>query len=238
MVVCSAVSVAQSSNLNQIEGGLETNKRSYATRWVCTGDTLAIDTTSNDGIVCLIDGFWITCQEITQDLWQYYMHYNPSVEQGELLPVTNISRSEADTFCHRITIGNGPQWRLPTLEEWRFAYNGGIFSESYQHSGSNKINFVGWTAHNSGGKLHQVGKLIPNELGLYDMDGNVWELVTYGDSTLCAGRSFRQKVIKSKSHFTIKPDAIEPECIGLRPVMREPLWFDIYENRIFRQPKL
>lgn len=237
MVAVSAVSVAQSSRFNLIEGGLETNKRSYTTHWICTGDTLAVDSTDNDGIIYLVDGFWITCEEITQDLWQYNMHYNPSKQQGELLPVTNITRAEVDTFCQRITISRETRWRLPTLEEWRFAYNGGILSEGYQYSGSNRINFVAWTAHNSGNKLNEVGRLIPNELGLYDMDGNAAEMVTDGDRTLCAGLCFRSHVIKHKSPIVTEIDNTPPECIGLRLVCREPLWLDIYENRIFRHPK-
>ena len=232
LAMCCAASVAQP--LNQIKGGLETNRTIYSTHWVCTGDTIGKDSTANNGTIYLIDGFWITCEEITQELWQYNMRYNPSKQQGMFLPVTNITRAEADTFCLKITIGQEPQWRLPTFDEWMFAYNGGIFSEGYLYSGSNNFNFVAWTAQNSDNRLHEVGKLIPNELGLYDMDGNATEMVTDGDQTLCAGLCFLSHIIKHISPTVTEINDTPPECIGLRPVKREPLWFDKYTNRIFR----
>lgn len=222
---------SQPRALAEIRSGIETRKHYYETTWVCTGDTIATDSTVNDGRIYQIDGFWITCQEVSQDLWIYYMSHNPSAVKGTLLPVTNISRESADSLCFEIQFRILQEWRLPTMEEWQFAYKGGLFSEGYRHSGSNNINFVGWTAHNSGGKVHEGGKLIPNELGIFDMDGNVAEIVTDGNSTLYVGRTYSTPVIKAKS--PLMSNSVAPECCGLRLVWQQPLWFNGNNERVF-----
>ena len=231
MMASAGASMAQTMDLNHIGGGLETSKSNYHTKWVCTGDTLAVDTTANYGIVYQIDGFWITCEEITQEMWQFHMHYNPSKRQGPLLPVTNVSRSEVDTFCQKISFHN-ELWRLPTEEEFRFAYQGGLYTEGYKLSGSNNAKFVAWSAENSGGRMHETGQLVPNELGLFDMSGNVAEMATQGDTVCFMGGCFRDKLRKSKvCPAETKP---APECQGFRVVRREPLWFNIYYERVFK----
>lgn len=232
MLLMATSASAQPYALSKVRSGMETRRHYYETTWVCTGDTIAADSTDNDGVIYQIDGFWITCQEVSQDLWQYYMNSNPSATKDELLPVTNVSRQAADSFCFEMQYRLLQEWRLPTMEEWLFAYKGGLFSEGYRHSGSNNINFVGWTAHNSGGKLHKGGKLIPNELGILDMDGNVAEIVTDGDSTLYASRTYNSKVTKTKPQ--IISNTVAPECCGLRLVWHQPLWFNSYTERVFR----
>jgi len=224
---------SQPHALAEIRSGIETKTHFYETTWVCTGDTIAFDSTETDGVLCQIDGFWITCQEVTQDLWMYYMPSNPSAVKGDLLPVTNVSRASADSLCFEIQFRILEEWSLPTIKEWRYAYEGGIFSEGYNNSGSNNINFVGWTAHNSNGKLHEGGKLIPNELGIFDMDGNAAEIVTDGDSTRYAGRTYRSKVRKSKSQLI--STTVAPECCGLRLVWHQPIWFNRNNERVFRR---
>lgn len=233
MLMTAAATDAQPRALAELRNGIETKRHFYETSWVCTGDTIAIDSSVSDGVLCQIDGFWITCLEVTQDLWEWYMHNNPSAVKGDLLPVTNISREAADSLCFEIQFSILQEWRLPTKKEWLFAYNGGIFSEGYRYSGSDHINYVGWTAHNSDGKLHEGGKLIPNELGIFDMDGNVAEMVTDGDSTLFAGRSYNSKVINAKSRFF--SNSIAPEHSGIRLVLHEPLWFNTHNERVFRR---
>ncbi len=232
LLFLTATLAAQPRELAEVSNGLETKDHYYYTIWVCTGDTLDTDTTESIGTLYEIDGFWIMCQEMTQELWEWYMQSNPSTVRGEMLPVNNVNREAADSLCSKIQERIHQEWRLPTEKEWRFAYNGGIFSEGYQHSGSDHINLVGWTAHNSGKKLHEGGKLIPNELGIYDMDGNIAEIVTDGENTLYAGRSYRHKVIKAHSPFISK--TVEPECCGVRLVWHQPLWFNKYVERVFR----
>ncbi len=231
MMASAGASMAQTMDLNHIGGGLETSKSNYHTKWVCTGDTLAVDTTANYGIVYQIDGFWITCEEITQEMWQFHMHYNPSKQQGPMLPVTNISRSEVDTFCQKISFHN-EQWRLPTVEEFMFAYHGGIYTENYKFSGSNSPKFVAWSAENSDGRLHETGQLIPNELGLFDMSGNAAEMATKGDTICFLGGCYRDKFRKNKACSMANNPA--PECQGFRVVRREPLWFNKYYERVYK----
>ena len=234
LLLLTATVGAQPACLNEIRACVETRYNMYETKWICTGDTLTVDSSDIYEPYWQIDGYWMTCQEITQDLWQWFMHYNPSTDTGALLPVTNITRSEADSFCIQLSKATRQQWRVPTKEEWLFAYNGGIFSEGYQHSGSDNIKYVGWTKENSKGKLHLGGKLIPNELGIQDMDGNVAEMVTDGDSVLFAGRHFRQPVVKAKSPFIVKEQNCPPECRGMRIVGHKALWFNKYGERVYR----
>ena len=72
---------------------------------------------------------------------------------------------------------NAPGYRLPSEAEWEYAARGGLQTHGYTYSGSNDLNLVGWYDGNSGGSSHPVGQLAPNELGTYDMSGNLWELV-------------------------------------------------------------
>jgi len=74
-------------------------------------------------------------------------------------------------------------YRLPTEAEWEYAARGGNKSKGYKYSGSDNVNEVAWYTSNSGGKTQEVGKKAPNELGIYDMSGNVWELCSdwYGN---------------------------------------------------------
>ena len=120
--------------------------------------------------------------EVTQALWQAVMGSNPSYFKGNNLPVENVSWDDCQTFIDKLNQHcagqlNGRQFRLPTETEWEYAARGGKKSKGYKFSGSN-INTIGdvaWYDVNSGRTTHAVGTKTPNELGLYDMSGNVWE---------------------------------------------------------------
>lgn len=119
--------------------------------------------------------FYICKYEVTQKLWSRVMKENPSDMQGDDLPVEQVSWNDCQTFIGKLNELTGKHYRLPTEAEWEYACRGGKYSKSYKYSGSNKLDDVAWYDENSNGKTHPVGKKLPNELGLYDMSGNVWE---------------------------------------------------------------
>ena len=90
-------------------------------------------------------------------------------------PVENIAYNEAKQFVNRLSELTNKKFDLPTEEEWEYAARGGQKSHHYRYAGSNRIDDVAWYRHNSSLRTHPVGEKQPNELGIYDMSGNVWE---------------------------------------------------------------
>ena len=121
--------------------------------------------------------------EVTQGLWEAVMGRNPSSFKGSNRPVENVSWDDCQEFSSRLNAKTGKRFRLPTEAEWEFAARGGSRSRGYKYSGSDNIYDVAWFDKNSYDKgssspdygTHAVGTKLPNELGLYDMTGNVWE---------------------------------------------------------------
>lgn len=140
-----------------------------------------------------LGNFYISRYEVTQEMWEYVMNYStsnmkphtpvwpgdaPSTEygKGERYPAYNVSYDDIiNIFIPRLRKITGRSFRLPTEAEWEFAARGGNKTKGYKYSGNNNVNLVAWHVGNSSYKCHEVGLKHPNELGLYDMSGNVFE---------------------------------------------------------------
>lgn len=122
-----------------------------------------------------VSNFYIGKYEVTQAQWKAVMGDNPSSFQGDNLPVENVSWDDIQEFIKKLNQLTGKTYRLPTEAEWEYAARGGKMSKGYKYAGSNNISDVAWYTNNSSSHTHPVGQKQPNELGLYDMSGNVWE---------------------------------------------------------------
>ena len=123
-----------------------------------------------------LTGFNMGQTEVTQELWQAVMGANPSYHTGDLQrPVDQVSWVDCIEFISNLNQLTGKSFRLPTEAEWEFAARGGNKSEGYRYAGGNDMDAVSWYIDNSDNMTHPVATKAPNELGLYDMTGNVWE---------------------------------------------------------------
>ena len=142
-----------------------------------------------------LSSYYIGETEVTQELWEAVMGTTVRQQRdkankewplggvGYNYPMYYISWDECKTFISKLNSLTGKNFRMPTEAEWEFAARGGNKSQSYKYSGSNTIGNVAWYTDNSGGETHPVKTKSPNELGIYDMSGNVWEWCQdwYGD---------------------------------------------------------
>ncbi|HIT14883.1 MAG TPA: SUMF1/EgtB/PvdO family nonheme iron enzyme [Candidatus Avimuribaculum pullicola] len=152
--------------------------------WV-SGGTFTIGATSEQGSDAdsdekpahsvTLSGYYIGKYEVTQKLWKAVMGSNPSYFKGDDLPVECVSWNDVQEFLRKLNRMTGKNYRLPTEAEWEYAARGGSNSSGNKYSGSNNIGSVAWYYDNSGSTTHPVGSKSPNELGIYDMSGNVLE---------------------------------------------------------------
>ena len=158
------------------------------------GGTFLMGCTSEQGGDCpygnqlvTVSDFYISKYEITQGQWEAIMGTSirqqrdkdnrgwPIYGEGANYPMYYVSWNDVQEFISRLNSLTGKQYRLPTEAEWEYAARGGKKSKGYKYSGSNFIEQVAWYSDNSGNTTHPVGSKQPNELGIYDMSGNVWE---------------------------------------------------------------
>ena len=130
-------------------------------------------------LVTLTQAYYLSKYEVTQEQWEAVMGNNPSRFKGGNCPVEKVSWNDAIEFCEKLNrSGKAPEgwmFTLPTEAQWEFAARGGNKSKGYKYSGSNNLDEVAWYCDNSDKQTHDVGRKFPNELGLHDMSGNVWE---------------------------------------------------------------
>lgn len=124
-----------------------------------------------------VSDFQIGKYEVSQRLWENVMGTNPSQIKGDSLPVTNVSWNDVQEFIKRLNKMTKKKYRLPTEAEWEYAARGGNQSQGFIFIGSNNSDSVAWHFDNSDKMLHEIGLKQPNELGIYDMGGNIQEWV-------------------------------------------------------------
>lgn len=163
--------------------------------------------------------FYICKYEVTQKLWVEVMGSNPSEMQGDDLPVEQVSWNDCQRFITKLNELTGKKYRLPTEAEWEYACRGGKYSKGYEYSGSDNLDEVAWYSDNSDGKSHPVGEKQPNELGLYDMSGNVWEWCQdlCNSSRVCRGGSWIHNARNCQPSLSNEtPQSFYINSLGLR----------------------
>ncbi len=122
-----------------------------------------------------LSSYYIGETEVTQELWEAVMGNNPSHYKGSLRPVEQVNCTDCEAFIIKLNKLTGEQFHIPTEAQWEFAARGGNKSKGYKYSGNNLLGEVAWYENNSSKIHHNVATRQPNELGIYDMSGNVAE---------------------------------------------------------------
>lgn len=209
----------------------------------------------NDHLRVSMKDFFISRYPVTQILWKHIMGFNPANSVDDNKPVEKVSVNEIvaeNGFLQKITTAtsstiatqlqsNSFQFRLPTETEWEYAARGGIYwGDYFIYSGSDNIDEVGWYKHNSNNETKMVGQKKSNQLGIYDMCGNIWEwcldyyqrdtrkiplngdpCLVESENRVLRGGCFHNNGIHCTvmKRYEIPPDSKDP-CIGFRLALR------------------
>jgi formylglycine-generating enzyme required for sulfatase activity len=170
---------------------------------------------------------------VTQELWDAVMGSNPSVYTGNKKPVHAVNWNQCNEFIDKLNYMTGKTFRLPTEAEWEYAARGGKQSKEYEYSGSNNVGSVAWYVDNSNYEPQNVKGKIPNELGIYDMSGNVFEWCSdwYGGynseaQTNPTGPSSGNNKIVRGGAFSY----YDTYCRVARRFSCSPTWCDVYHG--------
>jgi len=151
----------------------DTERQQIVNKWPLEKFLLHFKDEQPEHQVC-VDTFWMGKYEVTQGQWQKLMGNNPArFQSGDSYPVEQVSWNQIQTFLEKLNKTSNASFRLPTEAEWEYAARSKRVSLSF--SGGNDADGLAWHGGNSGGKTHKVGTRKPNDFGLYDMSGNVWE---------------------------------------------------------------
>jgi formylglycine-generating enzyme required for sulfatase activity len=142
----------------------------------CTGEQGSdCDNSAKPAHRVTLSSFYIGKYEVTQAQWKALMGNSLSHFKGDSLPVENVSWNDVQKFIEQLNAATGKNYRLPAEAEWEYAARGGNMSKGYKYAGGNFVKNIVWCQSNSDNSTHPVGRKQPNELGIYDMSGNVWE---------------------------------------------------------------
>ena len=176
------------------------------------------------GFKTTVPSFYMSKFETDQKLWKCIMGKNPSYFKGDNLPVEQVTWKSLHDFIKKLNNLTGLNFKLPSEEEWEYASRGGKLSKDYIYSGSNNLEDIAWIDKNSKHRTHPIGSKKPNELGIYDMTGNVWEWTStsYTDDKnrlTCIGKggSFDSVDCHHYEYFNWDPDP--NKTIGFRLIL-------------------
>ena len=185
-ITVNSTSTVFSFSMNKVEQTLSPVLQNLVANMVSVdGGTFTMGGTSEQGSDAYDDekpvhqvtlsSFSIGKYEVTQEEWEAVMGSNPSKFKGARCPVEQVSWEDCQEFIRKLNQLTGKRFRLPTEAEWEYAARGGNKSRGYKYAGGDNLNGVAWYTGNRGSSTHPVGQKSPNELGLYDMSGNVRE---------------------------------------------------------------